>query len=247
MTKVDEYRQALRRTDDWDEYLVRESRLPGPRANIELAEAAAEEGDYQWFSYLLTFDAAVAPTNSPEEFLAFCGTLGMGRLLAEGNQELIGTLRNCASDPRWRMREAVAMALQRYGSADMNALLAEMESWAEGTPLERRAAAAGLCHPELLTEPETAERVLLLLDRITASLLNEPNRHSDECKALVKALGYCWSVAACAHPQSGKIFMEDWMSVDDDGIRRIMKLNLKKKRLERIEPEWTSQWLEDLS
>ena len=35
-------------------------------------------------------------------------------------------LRPLASDPRWRIREAVAMALQRWGDADMPALLAEM-------------------------------------------------------------------------------------------------------------------------
>ena len=39
MTKLDTYRQALRSLpeSDWPGYLVKESGLPGPRANLELA------------------------------------------------------------------------------------------------------------------------------------------------------------------------------------------------------------------
>jgi hypothetical protein len=57
-----------------------------------------------------------------------------------GNLELV--LRRCASDPRWRLREGVTMALQRIGEADMDGLLVEMDDWSRGTPLEQRAAAA---------------------------------------------------------------------------------------------------------
>jgi hypothetical protein len=43
-------------------------------------------------------------------------------------------LRTLAADPRWRIREGVAMALQRWGDADMDGLLAEMAVWATGNP-----------------------------------------------------------------------------------------------------------------
>ena len=145
MSKVEDYRQILRQTDDWEKFLLSESRLPGPRANIELAQAAAEEGDRQWFDQILAFDATVAPTNTPEEFLAFCGVLGQGKMLERGQLGALKTLRYCACDPRWRRREAVAMALQRFGRSDMESLLREMASWSQGNLLERRAAAAGLC------------------------------------------------------------------------------------------------------
>ena len=42
--KVQEYREVLRRLDSWDAFLLEESRLPGLRANLELARAAALEG-----------------------------------------------------------------------------------------------------------------------------------------------------------------------------------------------------------
>ena len=77
---------------------------------------------------------------------------------------LLAELRRHATDPRWRAREAVAMALQRLGDADMDALLDEMERWAGGRPLEQRAAAAALCEPRLLRDPAHAARVLAVLD-----------------------------------------------------------------------------------
>jgi hypothetical protein len=65
------------------------------------------------------------------EFLAFCGVLGLGKLIAQGQLDLLPRLRNYASDPHWRTREAVAMALQRWGQVDMANLLQEMASQVE--------------------------------------------------------------------------------------------------------------------
>ena len=88
MSRIDTYRQALRSIDDWEPYLLAESGLPGPRGNIELAQAVADEGDEPWFLHLLSFDATSAPTNTPQEFLAFCGVIGLGRLVADGRHAL---------------------------------------------------------------------------------------------------------------------------------------------------------------
>ena len=38
----------LRSLEDWDEYLLGESRLPGRRANIELARAVGNDPDIRW-------------------------------------------------------------------------------------------------------------------------------------------------------------------------------------------------------
>lgn len=246
MGKVEEYRQVLRSLDEWQDYLLQESRLPGPRGNIELAQAVAEEGDEALFERLLAFDAERAPANTPGEFLAFCGALGLGRSLAEGRLDLLEKLRACASDPRWRMREAVAMALQRWGAADMEALLAEMERWSGGNPLEQRAVAAGLCEPNLLHVAEHTLRVLDLLDEITASLERQEYRKDEAFKALRKGLGYCWSVAVVAHPDAGKVRMERWFASEDRDVRWVMKENLKKKRLARMDAEWVAIWRERL-
>jgi len=39
MSKIIEYQETLRKLTDWEEYLLQESGLPGPRGNIELAQS----------------------------------------------------------------------------------------------------------------------------------------------------------------------------------------------------------------
>lgn len=243
MSKIEEYREILKTVEDWDSYLLQESRLPGRRANIELARAVVDEGDEALFEGYISYNAQVAPPNTPKEFLAFCGVLGMGRLLAEGQTKRLATLRIAASDPRWRIREAVAMALQRLGKVDMETLISEMTRWAMGNSLEQRAAAAALCEPGLLSDKGQVLQVLQVLNTITASIKMVEDRKSPEFKALRKGLGYCWSVAVVAYPEQGKKFMGSWFESDDEDVRWIMKENLKKKRLVRMDPEWVSRWL----
>ena len=242
MTKAENYRAQLTTLKTWDEFLMKESGLPGPRGNIELAQVVADEGDEALFLRFLAFDATRAPTNSPYEFLAFCGAVGLGRLVAEGKRAYLKTLRACASDSRWRMREGVAMALQRVGDANMPALLREMEKWSAGNLLEKRAAVAALCEPRLLRERKHVERVLAILVDVTASIAHVQDRKSDEFIALKKGLGYCWSVAVAALPDTGKKKMEKWFARDDHDIRWIMRENLKKDRLRRMDSSWVTKW-----
>ena len=134
------------------------------------------------------------------------------------------------------------MALQRLGEVDMDSLLQEMEKWSKGNLLEKRAAAAALCEPKLLSEEKHIERVLRILDEVTASIQNVEDRKSDEFKALRKGLGYCWSVAVVALPEEGERMMERWFSSDDKDVLWIMKENLRKKRLIRMDAEWVARW-----
>jgi hypothetical protein len=242
MSKVDAYRETLKTLANWDSFLLKESGLPGKRGNLELAQAVADEGDGELFERYLAFDPGKAPVNSPHEFLAFCGVVGLGKLLSEGKMEVLKTLRPFASDPRWRIREGVAMALQRLGRMDMDSLLQEMEQWSKGNLLEKRAAAAALCEPNLLREEKQVERVLRILNEITASIQGVEDRKSDGFKALRKGLGYCWSVAVVALPEEGKEMMERWFASDDKDVLWIMKQNLRKKRLTRMDADWVEGW-----
>ncbi|WP_128859981.1 hypothetical protein [Methanocella paludicola] len=71
MSKIVFYKDALGKVEDIDAYLLSESGLPGPRGNIELAQAVADWGDEALFEHLLSFKPDVAPVNSPYELLAF--------------------------------------------------------------------------------------------------------------------------------------------------------------------------------
>ena len=140
MTKVEEYRRALQSLQDWVPFLMRNSGLPGPRGNLELAHAVAQEGNKQQFEQFLSVQAE---ENTPEVFLVFCGVMGLGRLAANEPKQF-ERLRRYASDPRWRIREAVATGLQLTGDQDMSLLLKEMQKWSKGNWYEKRAVAAAL-------------------------------------------------------------------------------------------------------
>lgn len=239
MGRREEYRLRLRSLPDWEAFLLAESGLPGPRANLELLAAVADEGDTTRFLELLDWTAERAPGGTREEFLAACGATGLGESIARGEEQWWPMLRGLASDPRWRVREGVAMALQRIGERDMSGLVRKVSQWVEGGPLERRAAAAGLCEPRLLETDEDAEAVLGVLDRIMESVEREADRRSEEVRVLRQALGYCWSVAIVASPDEGKKRFESWAGSSDADVRWIVRENLKKKRLERMDSEWT--------
>ena len=242
MGKADMYREVLKTLEDWEPYLLRESGLPGPRGNLELAQVVADEGDRKTFEHFLTYTPQVAPTNDPHEFLAFCGVVGLGRLLAEGDEKVLKELRPYACDPRWRLREGVAMALQRLGKENMARLLTAMDEWSTGNWLEKRAAAAALAEPALLHDEKDVLKALQLLDRITASMENSKETKSEAYKILQQGLGYCWSVVVVTAPDAGKRLMEKWLVCTDPAIRRIMQENLKKNRLIRRDAAWVEKW-----
>jgi hypothetical protein len=252
LTGIDEYKNALERAADREAYLIAHSGLPGPRGNIELARAAAEVCSASELRRWTRLGPDRAPTGTGDEFLAFCGVLGLGRALIEDDRQALAELRGHASDSRWRLREAVAMALQLWGDADFEALAAAMDEWAHGALLERRAAAAALCEPALLTTPERVREVLSVLAEATAGLerASAEERRSEEFRALRKGLGYCWSVAAAQAPVVGKPAFEELVEraagSHDRDLAWVARENLRKRRLQRLDPDWVARLVERL-
>ena len=229
--RVQHYRAELKkRRGEWESYLKANSGLPGPRANLELVEAVGEEADADLLWRL---------SASSDEFLALAGTAGLGRLVAT-DDSVLPWLKELAEDPRWRVREGVAIALQRFGRADMPALIREMEEWSKAGPLVQRAAAAALCEPPLLKKPDEVKRVLLVLDHITRSMAATRERN-ESFRVLRKAMGYCWSVAAAANPEAGKPLLEKWLRSSDPDIAWVMKSNLGKARMKALGKSWLAK------
>jgi len=226
-SRVETYRAELRNLDNWEPYLRKHSGLPGPRANLELVAAVAEEADA---------DTLWKLSASEDEFLALCGTAGLGRVALLEPDTVMTWLRELSSDPRWRVREGVAIALQRLGREDMGRLLAEMAVWAEGDAYVQRAAVAGLCEPPLLKSNADTIAVLEILDRITTSLASTADRRVDGFKVLRQALGYGWSVAAAAAPENAVPYLEKWLASSDGDIAWVMKSNLSKSRMSWFKP-----------
>jgi hypothetical protein len=225
--RVEVYRAELRGLMDWEPYLKKHSGLPGPRANLELVAAVVEEGDA---------DRLWRLSASRDEFLALCGTAGLGRIALLEPETVMTWLRELASDPRWRVREGVAIALQRLGRESMPKLLAQMKVWSRGDPFVQRAVVAGLCEPALLKSNQDAVEALAILDQITRSLALLPagDRRSEGFRVLRQALGYGWSVAAAAAPKNAKPYLEKWIRAQDKDVAWVMKTNLSKSRMAEL-------------
>jgi hypothetical protein len=232
-------------------YLASHSNLPGPRGNLELAAAFADlVGQYapeksarlwELCATMTEVSAEEAPVNDPREMIPFCGALGIGALGAACPTLFAGAmlaLRTLANDPRWRMREAVPMALQRLIASHRRETLNILEQWAAGnSPLEMRAAAAGVAEPALLKDDETAQAALALHKAIFDRALEITDRRTDEFKALRKGLGYTLSVVVQALPEEGFQLIHALAATQDKDVLWIVKENLKKKRLTKNFPE----------
>jgi HEAT repeat protein len=246
-SKVDFYIQKLRSLKDWDNYLLAESGLPGPRGNLELAQAFAEIGNENLIQKYIAIKPEEAPGNSANVFLTFCGVVGLGTLITRGKINYLADVRRFASDPRWRIREAVAMALQRVGDADMSLAFHEAKELSRGNFLEKRAAAAALCEPRLLKSEGTAGAVLDVLDDITSSIVGYSAKNDETFDVLKKGLAYCWSVAVVASPEKGKKLMEKWVQIRDKNIAWIMKENLEKNRLLKMDKDWVKKQMKQIN
>ncbi len=55
-----------------------------------------------------------------------------------------------------------------------------------------------------------------------------------------QGLAYGWSVAVAANPAAGKPLFERWLASTNHDVRWIMRQNLAKYRLIRIDPGWVT-------
>jgi hypothetical protein len=242
MTKIDEYREALRLSGDIRAFLLENSNLPGPRGNLELAHAASIVINAPELIQWCDIGFEEAPVNSPEEFLSFCGVLGQGRLYLEGDLVALDRIRRGANDKRWRTREAAAMALQAIGKEKMATLYQFLPALASGSNLEQRCAVAAICEPILLKERRAVLFALELLDGITASFSSQTDRKNEGFIALKKGLGYGWSVAASASFIDARPLLEKWLQYPDKDVNWVMQENLKKNRLIKLDNNWVNHW-----
>ncbi len=228
------------------EYLVRHSNLPGPRGNLELAWAFAQEAKRQAESdqdkvwtlclNLAGISPAHAPTNSPMEFLPFCGAVGLGAVAAASPQRVdraLTELHRLAEDPRWRMREGVAMALQELLPNQPQKTLATLKTWiADDHWLAMRAVAAGIAEPAVLEDnPRMAAAALQFHRQILRRVRAAADRRAESFRTLRQSLGYSLSVVVAAAPEPGFRFLRELATADDSDVRWILQENMKKQRL----------------
>lgn len=245
-----------------ERFLVAESRLPGPRANLELAHAfgdtfegrpeRATDGLRRKLVEWATLSAEAAPTGDPREFLPFCALQAIAALFPDfahpqadsggrDDRYVPELLRKAANDPRWRMREAVAMAFQRIGRRDFEALADTFTAWLTGGAsfYEQRAIVASLAEPNLLSGDQRAAFSLRIAGEIMERVpgVDAGDRRSEEFRVLRKGLDYALSVLVEKAPTLGFPFLDELARNPDREVRAIVKANLRHKRLQKFPAE----------
>ncbi len=112
--------------------------------------------------------------------------------------------------------------------------------------VRQRAAAAALAEPRLLKDRIAARKVLRIFDRITNHISRADDPQEQSFKVLRQAMGYCWSVAVAAATNEGEPMMEKWIACSNADVRWIMRENLKKNRLVKMDPDWVRDRLKEL-
>ncbi len=227
--------------------LEKHSGLPGPRANLELAFSFASSvagrpvADWQWD--FLSRTAAETPAEAPQgtvrEYLPFCAILAIGALYGAGlprprRRTGLARISAAAGDPRWRIREGAAMALQQVGERDPAALREIVTAWLPGASFPLlRAIVAGLAHPPLLTDPEFASFCLETARQVVSvfSRAEQRARDDDGYRVLRQGLGYALSVFVAAAPGPGFALLRRSAAVRDADLAWVIRENLKKKRI----------------
>jgi hypothetical protein len=228
-------------------YLREQSRLPGPRANLELADdmqgllvkavSRSPEQVRSLLYYLINSDRQHVTSNTPEEFVMLCGIIAFGACAAvmpAWREETYALLSQHACSTYWRVREGVALAYQHllYTCAQ-ETLEHFMQLATTGNYLHQRAAIVAIAEPAILYLPEMLPAALTLqriaLERFQAVALTE--RKNESFRILRRTLGYTLSVITAAAPEQGFALMRECATWNDPDIREVLRENLKKKRL----------------
>jgi hypothetical protein len=123
--------------------LTRGSKLPGTVANDALAGAFADlvgarGAKAEAFAIALTsLHADEAPGGTQLEFLPMCGALALGALATKtkdlrARKRLVAALHEAAEDLRFRVRDAVPVALEKIGATQPEWLMGELSGWMDG-------------------------------------------------------------------------------------------------------------------
>lgn len=226
-------------------FLQRESRLPGPQANLGMVHAFAACAADQARTHrraiwdlcdgMTRLAPADAVENTPAGFLPPCGAVALGALGAAApglTQRALRRLRMLAGDPRWRTREGAAMGVQQLLASHPAETLRDLARWIRGEDwLPMRAVAAAVAEPALLRNPAVARAALRLHRAIVDRVLASGKRDRETFRVLRQALGYSLSVVTVAVPDAGfRLLRTLAASRDPDGLW-IVRENLRKHRL----------------
>jgi hypothetical protein len=243
-------------------YLLDQSRLPGPRANLELvsdlsyllAVLAAERPDKvrALLDSLIGDDEKKVVSNTPAEFVVLCGVVAYGTCAAalpKWRSAVFELLDQQACSPCWRIRQGVEIASQRLLLDAAPETISHLVILAtQGNYYQQRASIATVAEPSLLFNSDNVQAALSILEIILERLRSSPaaDRKREDFRVLRQTLGYAVSVITAADPEKGFALMRSCATWGDTDIVWILRENLKKKRLAKF-VEYTTELSELLA
>lgn len=230
-------------------YLRDQSRLPGTRANVELAQDLSQhlaflapafpDEMHTLLNHLVREEKRVV-SNTPGEFVLMCGVLGFGACasaIPEWREESFTRLAQYAGSSAWRVREATALAFQKLlAESPDETLLMLMDLLDQGDCLQLRACLAAISEPALLHSAQFVASALIM-QRVALEYLHAlpvTERKRPDVRVLRQALGYTLSVVTAASPDDGFALMCEIATWNDPDINWVLRENLKKRRLAKF-------------
>ena len=231
-------------------YLREHSGLPGPHANINLANDVSSllaasipqhANDVRsLLNYFTNNERKTVVSNTPAGFVMLCGVLAFGFCAAvypEWQDEAFAHLKHYASSPFWKVCDFVAMAYQRLLQADSLTTLAHlMELARSGNYLLQRTAVTTLAEPQLFYSSDLVMPALEVQRIVLSYVHTVPvwERRGEDFRILRRALGHTVSVVTAAAPEEGFALLSECATWNDADITWVLRENLRKKRLAKF-------------
>lgn len=231
-------------------YLRENGRLPGARANMELANdvsylLAASVSRYPeavrfLLDYFTTGSAQKAANNTPAEFVLICGLVASGACAAlqqEWRSEVFELLSRHACSSHLRVRRGVATAYQHLLASVPDETSEHLMYLAsDGNYWQQCAAITTIAEDTLLYLPDVLATALQLQHIILERLHHAPVevRKGEDFRTLKRTLGFTLSVITVSAPEQGFALMRECATWNDNDIRWILRENLNKKRLAKF-------------
>lgn len=225
--------------------LLENSKLPGPRANLELLYTFTTSASEKEIVDCLNIQQV--SLNTPEEFALTCGVAASIYHSAATLGRVDPDYIKYANHESWRVREGICIGFQKSKNLLTSMqMLEDLQILSRGTALEMRTYIATLSEPCLLMDYIDPNWLLNELYRITSEQFQNKDKIDDELKVLRKALGYCWSVPLCGDGADKTHFEKLLELRNNKHIQWIIKENLKKKRLEKLDNDWVCSMLKSI-
>jgi hypothetical protein len=176
-----------------------------------------------------------APGATALEFLPLCGVLGLGARAADDPKietRVLATLHDAAEDPRFRVRDAVPLALARIGERAGDALVSELASWMDGYH-HAAAVILALADQRWLSVLGDGTEAIARLDEAYLLAKNAPSSalRWPGFKALVEALGKAPGILAARFGVPVFDRLVAWSDTSMPELRGAIEQNLKSNKL----------------